>query len=197
MTADLALLAMAALPLMGSPGPATLSCAATGAAFGPRRGLRYAAGVCSGTTTVLVLVATGVTGAVLAIPGAAVVITAAGTLYMLHLAFRIATAPPLGRRDDGVAAPSYMSGYLLAIANPKAYAAIGAIFASRVVLPDDPVADAVLKVAVLAAVVVAVNLTWLVVGAALAAVLTDPKASRIANVGFAVLLVASLALAFL
>lgn len=36
---------LAALALTGSPGPANLSLAATGAAFGPRRGMRYSAGL--------------------------------------------------------------------------------------------------------------------------------------------------------
>ena len=45
MTSDLALLWLAAFPLMGSPGPATLSLAAMGAAYGGRRSLSYLAGI--------------------------------------------------------------------------------------------------------------------------------------------------------
>jgi threonine/homoserine/homoserine lactone efflux protein len=39
------LLLLAAFPLMGSPGPATLSLAATGSAFGLSRSLPYLAGI--------------------------------------------------------------------------------------------------------------------------------------------------------
>ena len=44
MANDLILLWLAAFPLMGSPGPATMSLAAIGAAFGWRRGLCYLSG---------------------------------------------------------------------------------------------------------------------------------------------------------
>jgi threonine/homoserine/homoserine lactone efflux protein len=196
MTGELVLLWMTALPLMGSPGPATLSNAAAGAAFGWAGGLRYMLGVSAGTSTVLLLIATGVTGAVLAVPRAAFVITVAGALYILYLAYRIATAPPVAKGDGSVPAPSFAGGYLLAIANPKAYAALGAVFASRTVVPDDVLFDAGIKIAALVPLVLAVNSVWLVLGSAFAVVLTHPSASRVANVSFAVLLVASVAMVF-
>jgi len=196
MSAELILLWMTALPLMGSPGPATLSNAAAGAAFGWAGGLRYMLGVSTGTTTVLLLIATGVTGAVMAVPGAATVIAIAGALYILYLAYRIATAPPVNKGDGSVTAPSFLNGYGLAIANPKAYAALGAVFASRTVLPGNALADAGVKIAALVPLVLGVNSIWLVLGSAFAVVLTHPRASRVANVTFAVLLVASVAMVF-
>ncbi len=45
---NLLLLWLAALPLMGSPGPATISLAATGSAFGIRPGLGYLSGILKG-----------------------------------------------------------------------------------------------------------------------------------------------------
>jgi threonine/homoserine/homoserine lactone efflux protein len=51
----------AALALMGSPGPATLSSAAAGAAY-RLRAVPYVLGISLGTITVMVLVAAGVTG---------------------------------------------------------------------------------------------------------------------------------------
>jgi threonine/homoserine/homoserine lactone efflux protein len=189
----LAALLLAALPLMGSPGPATTSLAAAGAAFGLRRSLPYLAGVILGTMATLLLIASGVTGAVLAVPGAAPILIAAGAAYILYLAWRIATAPPLaaGARDGP--RPALAGGLLLGIANPKAYAAIGAVYASAAPLAARPALDAALKIAVLAAVIVAVNATWTAFGAALAGVLSRPRSARIVNVAFALLLVASLA----
>ena len=68
MTGDLILLVLAALPLMGSPGPATLSLAALGAAFGARASVNYLLGIILGTTGVLLLIAAGITGLILAEP---------------------------------------------------------------------------------------------------------------------------------
>ena len=62
---------LAGLALTGSPGPATLSLAATGAAFGAWRGLGYMAGIVAGVVVVMAIVASGLTGLMLALPGAA------------------------------------------------------------------------------------------------------------------------------
>ncbi len=191
MLQDVLLLWMAAYPLMGSPGPATLSTAAVAAAYGARRGLPYMAGIAAGTFVVLLLIATGVTGLVLAEPALVTLITVLAALYIVYLAWRIATAPVVAGADAAARAPSFAGAFALAIANPKAYAAIGAVHASRVLVPDDPVLDAAAKVAALTFVIVTVNTAWLGFGAALSSVLRDPVKGRIANIAFALLLLAS------
>jgi threonine/homoserine/homoserine lactone efflux protein len=197
MLGNLVLLWLAALPLMGSPGPATLSTAAVGASFGPRRGLPYLAGIIAGTAGVLLLIATGVTAAILALPALAAAITLAAAAYILYLAWRIATAPPLAKDAGTAKAPAFPGGFFLALANPKAFAAIGAVYAGHSVVADDLAADAAVKVAALTLVIVLVNSTWLVFGSMISALLHDPVKARVANILFAVLLVASVALALL
>ena len=186
-------LLLAALPLMGSPGPATMSLAATGAAFGARRGVPYLVGIVAGTTFALLLVASGVTGAILAIPGAAPFLVAAAAVYILYLAFRIATAPPLAEAAADALRPALWGGLLLAVANPKAYAAIGAVYSSAGRVAERPDFDAALKIAALTAVIVAVNVAWMLFGATLGGLLRRPRSARIINVSFAVLLVGSVA----
>jgi threonine/homoserine/homoserine lactone efflux protein len=68
---------LAGLALAGSPGPATISLAAAGAAFGARGGIGYMTGIIVGMLVVMGVVATGVTGVVLALPGATPVVIAA------------------------------------------------------------------------------------------------------------------------
>ena len=189
-------LLLAALPLMGSPGPATMSLAASGAAFGPRRSVPYLLGVCAGTTGVLIMVASGLTGLILAVPGISPFILAAGCLYILYLAYRIAAAPPLREQERQGAAPTLYGGLFLGLANPKAYAAIGAVFSS-VVLADQAWLDGAAKVVTLTGVIFVVNSIWLILGAALSRALRAPRSGRIVNLGFAALLVASVALAAL
>lgn len=183
---------LAALPLMGSPGPATLSTAAIGSAFGLRAGLPYLAGICLGTATVLLAVATGVSGLLLVVPGAVPVVTVAAAAYILYLAWRIASAPVgAPAREAGARPAGLAGGYLLAIANPKAFAAIGAVYSSVTVVAGDPLADAVTKIAALGLVIVAVNGTWLAFGALFSRWLRDPVLGRAVNIVFAVLLVVS------
>lgn len=194
---DLVLLLSAAIPLMGSPGPATLSLAAVGAAFGARRGLSFLVGIVAGTTTVLLLIATGLTGLVLTQPVLVRLITVLAALYIIFLAYKIATAPVLGRQTSGGKPPVFYGGFALAIANPKAFAAIGAVYAGYGHFTGDIVTDAVVTISVLFAVIVVVNSCWLFFGSAFSAVLQRPLAGRIVNMVFAVLLVASMALALL
>lgn len=191
---ELILLLLAAFPLMGSPGPATLSLAATGAAFGSRRGLPYFYGIVTGTTTVLVLVASGVTGLITARPSLVHVIAVVAAAYILYLAYRIATAPVSGEDRATAAVPSLYGGFALAIANPKAFAAIGAVYSGRQLVDSDIVLDAVCKTAALFTVIVIVNAGWLVFGSTFSVLLRDPRSGRIANISFAALLLASVAL---
>lgn len=193
----LLLLLLAALPLMGSPGPATMSLAATGAAFGARNGMPYLAGIVAGTTLVLLLVASGVTGMILAIPGAAPALIVAAAAYILYLAWRIAAAPPLADVRPETKRPNLAGGLLLAVANPKAYAAIGAVYSSAGRAAERPDLDAALKIAALTAVIIVVNAAWMLFGATLGGLLRRPRSARIINVAFAIILVASAALSVL
>ncbi|APF37258.1 MULTISPECIES: LysE family transporter [Chelatococcus] len=186
---------LAAVVVMGSPGPSTISLAAVGAAFGFRRSLGYAAGLVAGTTTVLFAIALGMATLLGALPGVVPVLAAAAGLYILYLAFDIATAPPLDRGGRGrgeAAAPSFIGGFLLALANPKAWLAITAVFTSTSVVSSADWKDAAIKTAVLAAMIVIIHLAWLLAGTGLSRLLHDPLGARLTNVTLALLLVASL-----
>ncbi len=187
---------LAALALCGSPGPATVSLAATGAAFGPRRSLAYTAGIDAGMVVVMSVTAAGVTGLVLAIPGATPVVAVLAALYFVHLAWRIAKAPPLGDTAPG-SEPSFAAGVLLSLVNPKGYAAMAALFSGFVLIRGRPELDAALKLGVLVVIVVSVNAAWLIAGAALTRFFREPRTSRVINVAFAILLVASVGAAVL
>jgi len=78
---------------MGSPGPATAQFAAVGSTVGFTGGLRYYAGTVLGTFSVLLMVATGVTGIILAEPQLATAVSIVAAAFILYLAFKIATAP--------------------------------------------------------------------------------------------------------
>lgn len=186
---------LAGLALAGSPGPATLSLAATGAAFGARRGLGYLAGIVIGMVVVMGITATGVVGVLLAVPGATPVVATLAAAYFVYLAFRIATAPPLAERTDQHRRPSFAGGVFLSLVNPKGYAAMAALFSGFVLVRERLEVDAAAKVIVLVAIIIAVNLAWLFTGATLTRCFREARTNRAINVTFAVLLVASVAFA--
>lgn len=180
-----------ALPLMGSPGPATLSLAGVGVAFGVAASVPYLLGIQCGTMMVLIIVASGLAGLVLALPGVLPMVSAVALAYILYLAVKIATAPPPARGRQTSARPSFAGGLLLALGNPKAYAAIGAVCSSVIVAVDSVALDAIAKILALSTLILVINVVWLGFGAAFASVLSNPALSRAVNIGFAVLLVLS------
>jgi threonine/homoserine/homoserine lactone efflux protein len=188
-------LVLAASVVMGSPGPATISVTAIGAAFGMRNSLRYASGIILGTVAVLLVVATGVTAVLISIPGVAPVLAVASAAYILYLAYKIATAPPLAARDSGAVLPTFLGGFLLAVANPKAYVAIAAVLAGSATAAGADALGVPARLAVLILMIVAIHVVWLLAGAAFAQYLRQPLASRIINLVFAATLVVTTALA--
>ena len=186
---------LAAVALAGSPGPATLSLTATGAAFGASRGAAYLAGIVVGMVAVMAVVASGLVGLLLAVPGATPVVTVLAAAYFLYLAWRIATAPPLSQDAGERRAPTFTGGLLLSLINPQGYAAMAALYSGFVLVHDRLALDVAVKMAVLVLIITAVNVAWLFAGAALTRLFREPRTNRAINVAFAVLLVASVAFA--
>jgi threonine/homoserine/homoserine lactone efflux protein len=186
---------IAGLALAGSPGPATLSLAAAGAAFGPRRVAGYLVGNVLGMVAVMAITASGLVGLMLAIPGATPVVTIAAAAYFIWLAWRIATAPPLSAAASDRRPPTFAGGFVLSLINPKGYAAMAALFSGFMLLRDRLVLDAGIKILLLTVVIALVNVLWLLAGAVMTRFFRDPRSNRIINITFAILLLASVALA--
>jgi threonine/homoserine/homoserine lactone efflux protein len=189
-------LVLISLAIMGSPGPATISLVAAGSVRGVRRSFPYLLGIIGGTTLVLVAVASGITGVLLALPAIGSVLIWISAAYILWLAYHIATAPPLSKPTGASNAFSLMGGAILGIANPKAWVAIAAVFASAH-LADSPTADAAAKILVLTVTIIVICATWLVAGTSIAPLLRDPRRARLVNVALAVGLLGATALAVL
>ena len=187
---------LAGLALAGSPGPANFGLAAAGAAFGLRRSAVLSAGIIVGVLAVMLMTATGVTGLILAQPALGPAAQILAIAYMLWLAWKIATAPPLTSGGEAGRPPSFGVGLFLGVGNPKSYAAMSALY-SGFALAVEPQLDIALKLIVLLAMLVVVAVAWLLLGAVLTRWFRDPAMSRTINIAFAVLLVASVAFAFL
>jgi threonine/homoserine/homoserine lactone efflux protein len=187
-------LVLTSLPIMGSPGPTTISLTAAGSAYGVRRSAGYLIGIVAGTMSVLVAVAMGLTATLLTVPALRAILIVISAAYIVWLAYHIAIAPPVVQQAAPEDAPSLPGGALLGICNPKAWVAIAAVFTSTH-LTANAVTDATAKTAVLAVMVVLIHATWLIAGAVLAPLLSDPRRSRVINVVMAAALVGAAILA--
>jgi threonine/homoserine/homoserine lactone efflux protein len=165
----------------------TLASAAFGATYG-LRAFPHVVTMSLGTSTIMVLVATGVTGLVASVPAAAPVLSALAGLYILYLAYRIATAPPVDELEQRAVLPPLLGVYGMAVANPKAWGAMGALFSGFPLL-GDPVTEAILKVGLLTALALVINTAWMLGGRTLARAMQTTHTSRALNLFFALLLV--------
>jgi threonine/homoserine/homoserine lactone efflux protein len=173
-----------------------LSLAATGAAFGPRRSLGFMIGLLIGMVLVMAITATGAMSLFLALPGVKSAAVLLAFAYFVYLAFRIAAAPPLAEGAGELQAPSFMTGIGQSLVNPKAYAAMAALFSGFSLIREQPGIDVAVKTGLLVGIIAMVNILWLWSGALLTRFFRDPRANRAINLAFAALLIAAVAMAF-
>ncbi|WP_299351507.1 LysE family transporter [uncultured Shimia sp.] len=188
---------LAALALAGSPGPNTLALAAVGSGFGRGRGMGFMVGLNIGMALVIAITGSGISAVILSLPVVRPVILIAAVAYFIWLAWRIATAPPLGNVTGPDHAPRWHEGVVISLINPKAYAAMGAMFATPALTSLPPMGDALLKASLLWAVIWFVNICWLMIGAAMTPWFRDPKTSRAINIAFAIALLIAVSLSLL
>ena len=119
------LFTVAAIMLLGSPGPGMAALVATGKRWGMSGGLRFYWGLQAGLALACAVSAAGLFSIIGAVHGAIDVLMAVATIYLIWLAFRIATAPVGEQAAEGGAdaSASALSGFLLGVTNPKSYLA--------------------------------------------------------------------------
>ena len=188
-------LLLTTLLLLGSPGPATMALAATGANVGVRKGLPFLCGLLLGLSIVIVGASLGISTLFSTFPQSKYFFQILGATYIVFIAWKIARAPFLPRSETAEsAAPSLLNGMIFNLLNPKAYIAFAAIF-SQALLPYTDVIMAYLVTGFLCFVVATiVDVVWLVFGGILRPMLNDTVYSKIIGLTFSVLMVLSVGL---
>jgi threonine/homoserine/homoserine lactone efflux protein len=184
-----------AFAMTATPGPNNTMVAASGANYGLRRTLPHVLGVAVGFPVMLLLVAAGVAGVLQESPRLQLAMRWGGALWLLWLAWRIATATPAAglqgqEREATRGRPmSFLEAALFQWVNPKAWLiAVGGIGAY---VGGGGLGPAALLALLFALAAVVCLLGWAALGAGLARLLR-PLAMRWFNRVVAVLLVLSL-----
>ncbi len=194
-TEILAALAIFAFVSSITPGPNNLMLMASGINFGFRRTIPHMLGVSLGFTLMIILIGLGVMQLIDAVPGSRTFITVASGLYLIYMAWKIATtdtSPSDGGSTAGESKPfTFIQAALFQWVNPKAWTmALTAISAYT------PKSQGPLGIALVAAVFGAINLpstgTWAMMGAKMRQFLSDPMRLRAFNIVAALLLLVSL-----
>jgi threonine/homoserine/homoserine lactone efflux protein len=192
------LFTLAAIALLGSPGPGIAALIAVGRGGGVWRGLRFYGGLQAGLALAAGISAAGLASVIAASPALRTAAAVLSAGYLLYLAFRIATAPVAAALKPGAAASSTaLAGFLLGVANPKAYVAFVSLMASHAIARGGPSADAGAKWTLCVLVMIVVDLAWLGFGMGLGRARLNPGAERALNLLLALMIVATTMLEWL
>ena len=175
-----------------TPGPNNAMLMTSGLNFGFRRGLPHLWGVALGFAVMVLAVGVGLGAVFQAYPAVYTVVKYVGALYLLYLAWHIATAGAVEESGDARGRPiRFLEAAAFQWLNPKGWVmAVGAVSAYAAVaqFPFN-----VLLIAFLfGSLGILSSATWLGFGTGLKGLLTSPRAVHAVNITMALLLVASL-----
>jgi len=172
-----------------TPGPNNMLLTASGANFGFLRSLWLLIGIMLGMQIMLLLVAFGIGGLILLYPSLHLFLKIAGSLYLLWLAWKIATAKyeKLETGEAPAAPMPFWQGGLLQLINPKAWLmALGAVASFS--LAGEAYRGSVIAISfALALVNLASGLIWLGFGSLIGRILRSRRAWTLFNVSMGLL----------
>lgn len=172
-----------------TPGPNNLLLTTSGANFGFMRSLGLMIGIMLGMQSILLLVAFGVGSLILVYPSLHLILKILGSLYLLWLAWKVATAA-YEKLETEVAPPQPVrlyQGWLLQFLNPKAWLmALGAVASFSLAGDRYNGSIAAIALGILAVNIVA-GIIWLAFGTVIGRRLHSKKAWVIFNVSMGLL----------
>jgi threonine/homoserine/homoserine lactone efflux protein len=195
----LSLFTLAALVLLGSPGPAIAALIAVGRQEGLVGGLRFYGGLQVGLALAAAASAAGLFSLLQTFPMLTVTMAIVSTLYLVYLAYKIAMSP-VGNEPEGKAsgfASTALSGFILGITNPKAYVAFVSLMASYSVVRSSTSLDSAFKWLLCVIVMIVVDIIWLWLGVVIQKAKLQPRTERFLNIAMGATILLTALLAFL
>ena len=175
---------LAAMALLGSPGPGIAALLAVTRGSGLRAGLRYYAGLQVGLALAAAISAAGLFSLLAAFPVLLQAASVCAVVYLVYLAYKIGTAP-VRAAVPATDAASPLAAFFLGTTNPKAYLAFASLMASGTLVSAGATADAALKWLLIVGVILIVDLAWVLLGAVLHRATLPPRVERVMNLAFA------------
>ncbi|HEX3708402.1 MAG TPA: LysE family translocator [Pseudolabrys sp.] len=175
-----------------TPGPNNIMLAASGVNFGFMRTIPHMIGITIGFVVLLIVCAAGLGVLVTTVPALLIALKTACGLYMLWLAWKVATANTTGDDEKAPGQPlTLFQAAAFQWVNPKALVvSLSAI--AIYVRPENRMFDFLILLAVFTTTTAGSVVTWAGFGVGLRRFLKDPVHARTFNVAMALLLVASI-----
>ena len=171
--------------LVVTPGPAVLSLAGIGSAFGYRAGIRYLGGLVIGYHFVILTVVSGLASILIAAPWMRNLLLIVSTGYLGFLAFRIAYAGSQVALVTPKAKPGLIAGVGLQLVNPKAYAVNTALMSGFSFYTDSLVIEIAIKLLIINIIWIPLHLCWLYLGVRLNSFNLDEDTQKTINYAMA------------
>ena len=174
----------------GTPGPNNILLMASGAAFGFRRTVPHVVGTTVGIGALTLAVAAGLGVLLTTVPGVALAMKVAGSLYLLYLAWQVAGAGAL--QDRSIAKPlGVQQAAAFQVINPKSW-----IFALGAVTTFRPTTfpmftGTVLVTITMVLVIIPTASLWAAGGGAISRLIEDDRVRRAVNLTLALILAAT------
>lgn len=186
------LLALAAFGIVTSitPGPNNLMLMASGANFGFRRTIPHMLGVSLGFVLMIVLVGLGLVQIFDTYPSSYRVLLTASVIYLLYLAWKIATASRPDTPELTGTPFTFLQAAAFQWVNPKAWAM--ALSATSVYAPSQDLGSIMIVAGVFGLISLPSVSSWTALGQQIRKWLTSDIRLRAFNIGMAALLLASL-----
>jgi threonine/homoserine/homoserine lactone efflux protein len=187
---QLAALGAFALVTSITPGPNNLMLMASGANYGFRRTIPHMLGVAIGFMLMIVLVGLGLAQVFDAYPASYRILLVASVIYLLYLAWKIATAARPDAPELAGSPFTFVQAALFQWVNPKAWAM--ALTAASVYAPSRSPSSMVVMALVFGAISLPSVSLWTALGQQIRRWLTNTVRLRVFNISMAILLLASL-----
>jgi threonine/homoserine/homoserine lactone efflux protein len=187
----LAALAVYSLATTITPGPNNLMLLASGVNFGFRRTIPHMLGISLGFVIMAIPVGLGLGALFMAVPGLHLMLKVAAGVYMLYLAWRIASASVVGEARANARPLTFLEAAAFQWVNPKAVL-MAMTAMTTYTNPQYPVSSVILVACLFGLINGPSVSTWALFGAQMRNYLSDPKRLRVFNISMGVLLALSL-----
>jgi len=180
-------LLVVATVMYGTPGPATLSLAASGAAHGLKRSWSYLLGIVAGVGLNLVVAAAGLAVAFERSPALYEVFRIASLIFIFWLAWRMFRQGVTSKQESRPL--SFLNGLLLNTLNPKAYAAAIAVLGQFAPRGETGLSGTWMLCLFIVALAAVIDVAWCSAGKFLARAFSRPRSGAVLQGALALLMV--------
>ena len=180
-----------------TPGPAVLSLAGIGGAFGYQAGIKYLVGLVIGYHIVTTAVISGLASVAFSAPWMQILLLIASAGYLGFLAFHIAFSGSQIAFIKPKKKPGLMAGVGLQLVNPKAYAVNTALMSGFSFYNDNILVEIAIKLLIMNAIWILLHLCWLFLGIQLNNLTLDHGKQSMINYAMASSLILILIFSFL